>query len=35
MGEAYRLMSAALKINPGAPDALVNIANVLHALERD
>ena len=35
MGEAYRLMSAALKINPNAPDALVNFANVLHALKRD
>jgi tetratricopeptide (TPR) repeat protein len=28
-------MSAALKINPNAPDALVNFANVLHALKRD
>ena len=35
MGEAYRLMSAALKINPNAPDALINFANVLHALKRD
>jgi tetratricopeptide (TPR) repeat protein len=24
-----------LKINPNAPDALVNFANVLHALKRD
>jgi len=35
MGEAHRLMAAALKINPNAPDALVNFANVLHALKRD
>ena len=35
MGEAYRLMSAALKINPQAPDAWMNLANVLHALKRD
>jgi len=35
MGEAYRLMSAALAINPNAPDAHVNFANVLHALKRD
>src|ERR1035437_4456027 len=34
-GEAYRLMSAALKINPKAPDAWMNLANVLHALQRD
>ena len=27
MGEAYRLMLAALKINPNAPDALVNISH--------
>src|SRR5215472_16808706 len=35
MGEAYRLMSAALKINPNVPDVLINFANVLHALKRD
>src|ERR1039458_9980087 len=35
MGEAFRLMSAALKINPKAPDAWMNLANVLHALKRD
>src|SRR5262249_30341454 len=35
MGEAYRLMSAAVKLKPNAPDALVNLANVLHALKRD
>ncbi|MGB9394099.1 MAG: tetratricopeptide repeat protein, partial [Pseudolabrys sp.] len=35
MGDAFRMMSAALKINPNAPDALINFANVLHALKRD
>ncbi|MEJ2375089.1 MAG: tetratricopeptide repeat protein [Pseudolabrys sp.] len=35
MGEAYRLISAALKINDRAPDAWMNFANVLHALKRD
>jgi len=35
MGEAYRLISAALKINAQAPDAWINLANVLHALKRD
>ena len=35
MGEAHRLMSAALKINAQAPDAWMNFANVLHALKRD
>jgi tetratricopeptide (TPR) repeat protein len=35
MGEAFRLMSAALKINSRAPDAWSNFANVLHALKRD
>ena len=35
MGEAFRLMSAALKINAKAPDAWMNLANVLHALKRD
>ena len=35
IGEAYRLMSAALKINSQAPDAWMNLANVLHALKRD
>ena len=34
MGEAFRLISAAVKINPRSPDALVNLANVLHALKR-
>jgi len=35
MGEAHRLMSAALKINPNVPDVLINFANVLHGLKRD
>src|SRR3974390_508809 len=35
MGEDYRLISAALKINDRAPDALMNLAHVLHALKRD
>src|SRR5450755_4738314 len=35
MGEALRLISAALKIHPHASEALVNLANVLHALKRD
>jgi len=35
MGEAFRLMSAALKINGRAPELLMNFANVLHALKRD
>ena len=35
MGEAFRLISAALKINAQAPDAWINFANVLHALKRD
>jgi tetratricopeptide (TPR) repeat protein len=35
MGEACRLMSAALKINANVPDVLINFANVLHALKRD
>ena len=35
MGEALRLISAALKINPHASEALVNLANVMHALKRD
>jgi tetratricopeptide (TPR) repeat protein len=35
MGEAHRLMAAALKINGKAPDAWMNFANVLHALKRD
>ena len=35
MGEAHRLMAAALKINAKAPDAWMNFANVLHALKRD
>jgi tetratricopeptide (TPR) repeat protein len=35
MGEAYRLIAAALKVNNRAADAYVNFANVLHALKRD
>jgi len=35
MGEAYRLIAAALKINNRAPDVFINFANVLHALKRD
>jgi tetratricopeptide (TPR) repeat protein len=35
MGEAHRLMSSALRINPTAPDAIVNFANVLHVLKSD
>ncbi len=35
MGEAYRLIAAALKVNNRAPDAFINFANVLHALKRD
>ena len=35
MGEAFRLISAALKINPRVAEALVNLANVMHALKRD
>ena len=35
LGEALRLISAALKINAQAPDAWVNLANVLHALKRE
>jgi tetratricopeptide (TPR) repeat protein len=35
MGEAYRLIAAALKINAQAADAWINFANVLHALKRD
>lgn len=35
MGEALRLIQAALKINPRAADAWVNLANVMHALKRD
>ena len=35
MGEAYRLMAAAVTINGQAPDAWTNLANVLHALKRD
>jgi tetratricopeptide (TPR) repeat protein len=34
-GEAFRLMSAALKVNGQSPDAWSNFANVLHALKRD
>lgn len=35
MGEALRLINAALKINPRSPEALVNLSNVMHALKRD
>ena len=35
MGEALRLIQASIKINPRAADALVNLANVMHALKRD
>ena len=35
MGEAFRLIAAALKVNARAPDAWMNFANVLHALKRD
>ena len=35
MGEAYRLISAALRVNARVPDAWINQANVLHALKRD
>jgi Tfp pilus assembly protein PilF len=35
MGEAYRLMAQALKVNAQSPDAWSNFANVLHALKRD
>src|SRR5208283_1127654 len=35
MGEAHRLLSAAVRVNPRAPDAFVNLAHVLHALGRD
>ena len=35
MGEAQRLMAAALKSNAQSPDAWINFANVLHALKRD
>src|SRR5262249_14731562 len=34
-GEVYRLITAALKVNPRAPDAWVNLGIVLHALKRD
>ena len=33
-GEAYRLITAALKVQPRSPDALSNLALVLHALKR-
>ena len=35
MGEAHRLLSAAVKINSRAPGAWVNLGHVLHALKRD
>ena len=35
MGEAHRLFSAAVKINPRAPGAWVNLGQVLHALKRN
>src|SRR5207247_9092283 len=34
-GEAYRLISAALKVNPRAADAWVNLGIVLNARKRD
>src|SRR4029450_13433520 len=34
-GEAYRLITAAPKVNPRAADAWVNLGIVLHALKRD
>jgi len=33
-GRAYRLISAATRINPRVPDAWVNLGVVLHALKR-
>jgi tetratricopeptide (TPR) repeat protein len=35
MGEALRLITAALRINPRSAEALVNLSNVMHALRRD
>ena len=35
MGEAYRLMASAVRINAQAPDAWSNLANVLHSLKRN
>jgi len=35
MGEAFRLISAAIRINARAPDVWLNFANVLRALKRD
>jgi tetratricopeptide (TPR) repeat protein len=34
-GEAYRLIRAALEVNPGWPDAWINLGHALHALKRD
>ena len=34
-GEAYRLISAALTVNPRSADARSNLGLVLHALKRD
>src|SRR5208282_1566119 len=35
MGEAHRLLSAAVKLNPRAPAVWANLGQVLHALKRD
>ena len=35
MGEAHRLLSAAVRINPRAPPAWLNLGEVLHALKRN
>ncbi len=35
MGEAQRLLNAAVKINPQAPPAWLHLGEVLHALKRD
>lgn len=35
IGEAHRLLSAAVKINPRVPEAWVHLGHVFHALKRD
>src|ERR1700727_3390392 len=35
IGEAHRLLSAAVKLNPRAPQAWANLSQVLHALKQD
>src|SRR5580704_3248381 len=35
MGEAHRLFSAAVKVNPRAPQAWANLGRALHALKRE